>query len=122
MAAGWIEKITGSLEQKKQYWEYKARVKQLPENYRTAIEAVERYLTYFGGIADGDTLVSMLDDLASLFEQSAADKIPIRDIFGDDPVEFAEAFLQNYSGGQWINKERARLRATIDRAAGKDAS
>ena len=103
MAAGWIEKITGSLEQKKQYWEYKARVKQLPENYRTAIEALERYLTYFGMIADGDTT-------------------PIRAIVGDDPVEFAEAFLQNYSGGQWINKERARLRATIDRAAGKDAS
>ena len=122
MAAGWIEKITGSLEQKKQYREYKARVKQLPEPYRSAIEAVERYLTYFGGISDGDTLVAMLDDLANLFEQGAADNTPIRAIVGDDPVEFAEAFLQNYSGGQWINKERARLRATIDRAAGKDAS
>ena len=121
MAAGWIEKLTGSLEQKKQYWEYKARVKQLPENYRAALEAVERYLTYFGGIADGDTLVTMLDDLATLFEQSAANGTPIREIVGDDPVEFAETFLQNYSGGQWINKERERLRSAIDRAAGSDS-
>ena len=118
MAAGWIEKITGSLEQKKQYREYKARVKQLPEGYRTSAEAMERYLTYFGGIADGETLVKMLDDLISLFEQSAADNTPIRDIFGDDPVEFAETFLQNYSGGQWINRERDRLRTAIDQAAG----
>lgn len=118
MAAGWIEKITGSLEQKKQYREYKSRVKQLPEQYRTAVEALERYLMYFGGIADGETLLSMSDDLVSLFEQSAADNTPIRDILGEDPVEFAETFLQNYAGGQWIDKERDRLRAAIGRAAG----
>ena len=29
MAAGWIETVTGSLEQKKQYREYKARMKAL---------------------------------------------------------------------------------------------
>ena len=43
MAAGWIEQVTGSLEQKKRYRQYKARTKQLPENYRTAIDALDRY-------------------------------------------------------------------------------
>jgi len=109
MAMGWIEQVTGSLEQKKQYRQYKARVKQLPANYRTALEALERYLTYFGAITKGGTLVKMLEDLADLFEQSAASGTPIPEVVGEDPVEFAETFLQNYSEGQWINKERKRL-------------
>ncbi len=120
MATGWIEQVTGSLEQKKRYRQYKARTKQLPANYRTAIDALDRYLMYFGSITRGDTLVSMLEDLADLFEQSAADGTPIREIVGQDPVEFAETFLQNYSEGQWINKERERLTSAIDRAAGQD--
>jgi DNA-binding ferritin-like protein (Dps family) len=121
MATGWIEQVTGSLEQKKRYRQYKARTKQLPANYRTAIDALDRYLMYFGSITRGDTLVSMLEDLADLFEQSAADGTPIREIVGENPVEFAETFLQNYSEGQWINKERERLTKAIDRAAGEDS-
>ena len=119
MAAGWIEKVVGPLEQKKQYRQYKARVKQLPPNYQTAIEALARYLMYHGAISDGDIMLSMLDDLATLFEQSAATGTPIRDIVGSDPVEFAEAFLENYAEGQWINKERSRLIKAIDEAAGR---
>jgi DNA-binding ferritin-like protein (Dps family) len=110
--------ISTMIAEKRRYREYKARTKRLPSNYHTAIDALERYLTYFGAITKGDTLMAMLDDLADLFEQSAANGTPIRAIVGDDPVEFAETFLQNYSEGQWINKERERLTAAIDQAAG----
>ncbi|WP_153393646.1 DUF1048 domain-containing protein [Ornithinicoccus halotolerans] len=121
MAARWIEQLTGSFEDKRRYRQYKARVTQLPESYRTAVEALDRYLMYRGAITKGDVLLSMLDDLASLFEQSAADGTPIRDIVGDDPVDFAETFLQNYSDGQWINKERQRLTNAINAAADDQA-
>ena len=117
MAAGWIEKITGSMEEKRRYRRYKARTGQLPANYRTAIEAVERYLMYAGSITKGDIIVSMLEDLGDLFEQSAADGTPIREVVGEDPVEFAETFLRNYSDGQWIDKERKRLTEAIDSVA-----
>ena len=120
MATGWIEQITGALEQKKRYRQYKARTQQLPANYRAAIDALDRYLMYFGAITKGDTLVSMLEDLADLFEQSVVNGTPIRAVAGENPVEFAETFLQNYSEGQWINKERERLTSAIDRAAGQD--
>jgi DNA-binding ferritin-like protein (Dps family) len=120
MAAGWIELVTGSLEQKKQYRQYKARIKQLPANYRAAAEAVERYLMYAGGIAKGDVVVRMYGDLVDLFEDSAANKTPIRAVVGEDPVEFVETFIANYSDGSWINKERDRLIRAIDRAAGED--
>jgi len=116
MAPKWIEAVTGSLEEKKQYKLHKVRVSRLPEDYRTAVEALERYYMYFGGISKGDVLVKMLDDLADLFEQAAADATPIRAIVGDDPVEFAETFIANYSEGQWINKERTRLIKAIEDA------
>lgn len=121
MAGKWIELVTGSLEDKRRWRRYKARVRQLPPNYRTAVEAIERYLTYFGAIVKGEILVSMLEDLADLFEQSAANGNPIRAVVGEDPVEFAEAFLQNYSEGQWINKERKRLTNAIDGVADNEA-
>ncbi|GAA1450839.1 DUF1048 domain-containing protein [Nocardiopsis tropica] len=120
MAPSWIEQVTGSFEEKKRYRQYKARTKQLPGNYRTAIEALDRYLMYFGSITKGDILMEMLDDLIDLFEQSAAAGTPIREIVGEDPVEFAETFLANYSEGQWIKKERERLARAIERAAAED--
>ena len=113
----WIEKITGSLEQKKEYRQYKVRVRALPESYRQAAQALERYFMYCGGISQGDVLMKMCDDLAALFEEAAANDTPIRDIVGDEPVSFAETFLANYTDGGWQRKERARLVAAIDRAA-----
>jgi DNA-binding ferritin-like protein (Dps family) len=110
--------VTGWIAQKRRYRQYKARTRQLPANYREAIEALERYLTYFGAIAKGEVLLSMLEDLLDLFEQSAANRTPIRAIVGADPVEFAEEFVRNYSEGQWINRERERLISAIDRVAG----
>lgn len=116
----YLEMVTGPIEQKRRWRQYKARKAQLPANYHTAIDALERYLTYFGAITKGNVLVSMLEDLADLFEQSAADGTPVRAIVGENPVEFAETFVQNYSEGQWINKERERLTLAIDRITGDE--
>jgi DNA-binding ferritin-like protein (Dps family) len=111
-----IEKVVGDFGDKRRWRAYKARVKALPESYRTAVEALNRYFMYFGGISKGDIMMQMLEDLADLFEQAAADQTPVRAVVGEDPVEFAETFLRNYSDGQWINKERERLIKAIARA------
>lgn len=116
MAAKWIEALTGSLEQKKQYREAKKRIEALPEPYRTVATAQHRYSMYYGGITDGDTLVQMFLDLADLWERAAVDGTPVRDIVGDDAVEFAETYAQAYGGTQWIDKERARLIKAVDDA------
>ncbi|MER5332366.1 DUF1048 domain-containing protein [Micromonospora sp. NPDC002717] len=118
MAAKWIETLVGSLEQKKQYKRHMARIEALPEPYRSAAKALQRYFMYHGGVLDGDTLIMMLGDFVDLWERAVADGTPVRAIVGDDPVEFAETFLQAYSGKQWIDKERERLRKAIDAAAG----
>lgn len=142
-----IEKFVGDLSDKRRWRRYKARVKALPASLRTTVEALERYLTYFGAITKGDlpvdVVMSMLEDLAGLFEQAAADGTPIRAVVGDAPVEFAETFFRNYSDGRWISKvgdpsisaiergfykeiergiskERARLVKAVERAEAED--
>jgi len=113
MAVRWIE-------QKRHYRQYKARIERLPASYRTAVAGLERYTNYLGGLGDGDSILSMLDDLADLFEQGAADGTPVREIVGEDPVEFAEAFLRNYPAGRWITRERDRLTRAIEQAEAGD--
>ena len=72
---------------------------------------------YLGGLGGGASILSMLDDLADLFEQGAADGTPVREIVGEDPVEFVEAFVQNYSEGGYVpTRERKRLTDAITRA------
>ena len=114
MVSKLIAKVIGP---KRQWWDYKARARQLPASYRMALDALERYLNYLGG---GDDGTAMYADLIDLFEQSAADGTPIRQIVGEDPVEFIEAFVRNYPRGQWIIRERERLTTAIDRAAGSE--
>ncbi|MBF6340690.1 DUF1048 domain-containing protein [Nocardia abscessus] len=110
---GLIAKVIGP---KRRWRQYKARVRHLPPNYRTAVEAIERYMMYFVPV-DGDSDASRFEDLADLFEQAAADGTPIREIVGEDPVEFAGVFVQNYSEGGYVPaRARKQLTDAITRA------
>lgn len=111
-----IEKVIGDLGEKKRWWQYQARKKQLPAAYRTAVDGFERYLMVLG--PGGGTAIFV--DLIDLFEQSAVDRTPVRDVVGEDPVEFIEAFARNYQEDSWKNRERTRLIDAIERAAGED--
>jgi DNA-binding ferritin-like protein (Dps family) len=112
-----LDKIIGDLAAKRQYREYKARQKALPEPYRASAVALDRYLMHLGATDHTATLMKMLDDLITLLEQGAADRTPLRQLLGDDPVDFIETFLENYGRGSWIVKERDRLRRSVAEAA-----
>ena len=114
---GFLSKVIGP---KRQWRQYKARGRQLPASYRTALAALERYLNYCGGTG-GDGM-ALYGDLVDLFEQSAANRTPIREIVGEDPVEFIETFVRNYPKGQWIIRERERLTNAIMRAEAEEGS
>ncbi|HEY2778266.1 MAG TPA: DUF1048 domain-containing protein [Gaiellaceae bacterium] len=110
---GLIAKVIGP---KRRWRAYKARVRQLPANYRSAVDAIEWYLMHFVP-TDGERAVSMFEDLADLFEQAAADDTPIREVVGADPVEFVESFVQNYTEGGYVPaRARTRLTDAIARA------
>jgi DNA-binding ferritin-like protein (Dps family) len=113
---GLISKVIGD---KRRWRQYKARVKQLPPNYRAVVDAIERYLNYAGGM-NVDGASALLDDVADLFERAAADGTPIREIVGENPAEFVDALIQNYSKDGYIARQRERLNSDINRAAGED--
>lgn len=111
-----VEKIVGDIGDKRRWREYKAQVTALPTGYRTAVDALERYLMHRGAIPTGDTLVSILEELAETFEQAAAEGTPIGEVVGASPVRFAEMLLGKYSEGErdeWVAGERERLVAGL---------
>lgn len=116
MAPKWLELVTGSLDQKRQYKQYRARIDALSEPYRAVAKAIERYFMYYGGVIDGETALRMRVDIADLWERAAAEGTPLREIVGENPVEFAETFAQAYTGKHWIDKERARLTKAVEDA------
>ena len=118
MAARWIELVTGSLEQKKQYRQYKTRMEALPEPYRRGGDGActGTSCTTAAPSWMREASLTMMGDFVDLWERAAADGTPVRAIVGDDPVEFADAFVQAYTGKRWIDKERARLTKAIEDA------
>ena len=102
MAKNFLELIIGSFDDKKQWRAYKARVKALPTPYRETVDAIERYIMHSGDAPlEWARTATMLDDLADLFDRASADGTPVRDIVGEDPTEFADAFIATYSDGGW---------------------
>ncbi|WP_326639909.1 DUF1048 domain-containing protein [Streptosporangium sp. NBC_01755] len=108
------------VEDKRRYRQYKARTQQLPANHHTAIDALQRYTESFRpGKADS---LLMLADLADLFEQSAANATPIREVVGEDPVQFAEAFLRTYRrvSGSTVSGNGRPTASSASRATNRD--
>ena len=110
---GIISKVLGD---KKQWKEYKSRKNQLPANYKKAVDALELHIFTFCP-ETGDELMRALNDLINLFEQSAEDKKSIREIVGENPADFAEAFMSNYTNDTWRGREAQKLYEALDAAA-----
>ena len=102
---------------KKEWRAYKARVKALPKPYMEAVAGVERYVMHFGAINNAESITSLFGDVIDIFERAAADNTPIRDVVGEDPVEFADALIRNYQQTGYVAKEQARLRDAVAKAA-----
>ena len=76
---------------------------------------MQQYLLHLGAI-DDDRWTSAVEDLADLFEQAAADRTPIRDLVGEDPIDFAETFSRSYSSGDRRSRAQRKLLDAIERA------
>ena len=107
--------ITKVIGDKRAWRDYKARVGALPQPHRTAVDSIERYLLRTGP-TDGARLMTMLDDLADLFERGAADGSTVGAVVGDDPVGFADEFKRNYGLGSWLESEQRQLTDAVSQA------
>ena len=77
---------------------------------------MHRYLMYYGGVTDGDTLITMFGDLADLWERAAADGTPCARSSATTRSSSQRPSRRPTPAKQWIDKERARLNKAIEDA------
>ncbi|EUJ25459.1 hypothetical protein MFLO_15396 [Listeria floridensis FSL S10-1187] len=102
-----IKDMIGS---KKRYKDYKKAKQNLPEHYKKALDALEKYMWNF---ARGENFMVVLEGVLHLFEESSIDNVPVTDILGTDPVEFADSIMAQYPEELWIIKSQDKLREDI---------
>ena len=102
---GIITKLIGD---KKAYKEFKTEVAKLPQDYQVAFNSLQKYMWNFG---KGEGFQIVFDDLLHLFQESAMENIPLKDVIGEDPVEFADELMAQYPDELWIIKMQNKLRA-----------
>lgn len=71
-------------EEKRDYKQYKNRIAALPEDYKTAMKAIETYLWNF---AKGAGMFEILKNVLEMFENAAADNLELKAVVGDDLKE-----------------------------------
>ncbi|CAC95960.1 DUF1048 domain-containing protein [Listeria innocua] len=97
-------------EEKRDYKQYKKRIDALPEDYKTAMKAIETYLWNF---AKGAGMFEILKNVLEMFENAAADQLELKAVVGDDLAEFADSLLNEYPEETWMDKQRSKLRNSI---------
>lgn len=119
-----IERLVGTVDERRRRRRYKARVDALPSPHRRSVRALERYLAYFGSLTAGtlrsDTFLSVLEDLVDLVEPAAAGGRPIRTVVGDDPVRFAEGFLRTHTPAPWRDGAPDPSSSAVERRVHED--
>jgi DNA-binding ferritin-like protein (Dps family) len=94
-----LDKIIGSLEDKKAYNDNEKRAKALPGDYAKAYKEIKQYIFSTSGIVSMEPLVTLVD----ILEEAAANKRAVTDVTGPDVASFADELVRdakNYKDGQ----------------------
>ena len=102
--------ITTIMGDKKEYKQFKNRVAELPTSYKTAFNALEKYMWNFAG---GSGFMKVLNAALDIFEEAAGDQVALNDVLGNDPVAFADGLMAQYPDELWLRKQQNNLRAAI---------
>lgn len=98
---------------KKRWRQYQKDIEALPEPYAKTLKALQAYIWNFASSAG---MMDALDEILRMFQESASENVPVQNIVGDDPVEFAESIMAQYPDDQWLFKYRERLRTQVKEA------
>lgn len=101
------------IEDKKRYKQFKSDVQALPEAYAQTLTALQTYIWNF---AKSGAMMNVLEEILHMFQESAAENVPVKQLIGDDPVEFAENIMAQYPEELWLIKYRTRLREQVKKA------
>jgi DNA-binding ferritin-like protein (Dps family) len=108
-----IEKIIGSLEDKREWKAMEARAKTLPSEYLNAYKAILKYMWTAGGPTDWKETSRIFSGILDLFEEGAADGKKVTDLTGEDVAAFCDELVKDTK--TWKDKYREKLNDTIGR-------
>lgn len=106
--------MTTMIQDKKRYKRFLQATQALPAPYAETLQALQRYIWNF---AKSGAIMDALEALLHMFQESAAEGVPVRQVVGDDPVEFAENIMAQYPDDLWLVKYRDQLRRSVEEAS-----
>lgn len=98
---------------KKRYRQFKRDIAALPQPYGDTLLALEKYIWNF---AASGSIMDALEGILQLFQESAAEGLPVAQVIGGDPVEFAESIMAQYPDELWMSKMQKKLRLQVREA------
>ncbi|MEN2766078.1 DUF1048 domain-containing protein [Ornithinibacillus xuwenensis] len=108
-----IEKIIGSLDDKREWKAMEARAKGLPREYHNAYKAIQKYMWTAGGLTDWKDISRIFGAILDLFEEGAASGKKVTELTGEDVASFCEELVKDAK--TWKDKYREKLNDTIGR-------
>ena len=108
-----IEKMIGSLEDKREWRAMEARAKALPSEYHHAYKAIQKYMWTTGGPTDWKECSRIFNGIIDLFEEGAAQGKKVTDLTGEDVASFCDELVKDTK--TWSDKYRTKLNDTIGR-------
>ncbi|QHE62691.1 DUF1048 domain-containing protein [Rossellomorea vietnamensis] len=108
-----IEKITGSFADKREWRAMEARAKTLPSEYLHAYKGIQKYMWTAGGMTDWKDTSRVFNGILDLFEEGAAEGREVTDLTGEDVAAFCDELVKDSE--KWSDKHRAKLNDTIGR-------
>lgn len=108
-----IEKIIGSLDDKREWKAMEVRAKALPSEYLNAYKAIQNYMWTAGGLTDWKDMSRIFGGILELFEEGAAEGKKVIDLTGEDVAYFCEELVRDAK--TWKDKYRQKLNDTIGR-------
>lgn len=106
-----IEKLIGSLDDKREWKAIEARAKALPSEYRNAYNAIKKYLYSTGGLSDWEDIRRIFTGILDLLEEGAVEGKKVTDLMGKDVAAFCDELMKDSK--TWMDKYRTKLNDTI---------
>ncbi|WP_121663601.1 DUF1048 domain-containing protein [Metabacillus litoralis] len=108
-----IEKMIGSLEDKREWNAMEARAKALPSEYHNAYKAIQKYMWTTGGPTEWKECSRIFNGIIDLFEEGAAEGKKVTDLTGEDVASFCDELVKDTK--TWSDKYRTKLNDTVGR-------
>lgn len=111
------DKITGS-DMTKEFKEFEARAKKLPLDYQEEWEKIKANLWQYSDFT-GRNLMSIIDNVLGMLEETAANGQDIQDVLGDDIRDFCSELVGGEGVKTFRDKWRSKLNNDIVKKLGK---